>query len=217
MSIKNFLVAGGIVAWPLLVFSLLGVALIIERIIFWYRIKSRERKIITTVLKLYQGNEPIAAIAKLKQNADLPMCRIFLEALVLQDATPTEFRLALETATQAELPLFKRFNTIFQTIIAVSPLLGLLGTILGLMRSFASLDIGNVSGTNATNVTGGISEALTSTVMGLVVAIMTLLFANSFRSLYLQQFALVQEYAGQLELLYRRFYERGDKPYAVTR
>ena len=217
MSITNFLVSGGLVAWPLLAFSLLGVALIIERLFFWYRLKSRQHKVVTTVLKLYRGDQGMAAMTKLKQNADLPVCRIFLEALALHDATPTEFRLALETATQAELPLLKRFNTLFQTIITVSPLLGLLGTILGLIRSFSSLDIGNVSGTNATGVTGGISEALTSTVMGLVVAIFTLLFANFFRSFYLRQLALIQEYGGQLELLYRRSHEKGEKNYATTR
>lgn len=217
MSVTNFFVSGGIVAWPLLIFSLLGVALIIERGIFWYRIKSRQSKVVTTVLKLYRAEQQVAAIAKLKQNLDLPICRIFLEALALENATPTDFRLALETATQAELPLFKRFNTLFQTIIAVSPLLGLLGTILGLMQSFSALDIGNVAGTNAAGVTGGISEALTSTVMGLVVAIFTLLFANSFRSFYLRQLASIQEYGGQLELLYRMFYERGGKTYATSR
>lgn len=217
MSLTTFFVSGGVVAWPLLAFSLVGVALIIERGIFWYRIKSRQHKIVTTVLKLYRADQPVAAMSKLKQNLDLPICRIFLEALALDNATPTEFRLALETATQAELPLFKRFNTLFQTIIAVSPLLGLLGTILGLMQSFSSLDIGNVAGTNAAGVTGGISEALTSTVMGLVVAICTLLFANSFRSFYLRQLALIQEYGGQLELLYRLFYEKGGKTYATSR
>lgn len=78
--------------------------------------------------------------------------------------------------------------------------------------------MGNTGGTNTAGVTGGISEALVSTVMGLVVAIVTLMFANVFRSFYLRQIALIQEYGGQLELLYRRFYEKGgeEKAYANT-
>ncbi|NEQ31699.1 MAG: MotA/TolQ/ExbB proton channel family protein, partial [Leptolyngbya sp. SIO4C5] len=111
------------------------------------------------------------------------------------------FASALESATQAELPLLKRFNTVFQSIIAVSPLLGLLGTILGLIRSFAAIQIGEI-GANAELVTGGISEALVSTAAGLVVAIFTLLFANLFRGLYRRQVALLQEYGSQLEILY---------------
>lgn len=147
----------------------------------------------------------------LKRNADLPIARIFLEALDLENPNSEEFRLALESATQAEIPTLKRFNTVFDTIIAVAPLLGLLGTILGLMQSFSALNIGDVGNTNAAGVTGGISEALVSTVMGLVVAIFTLLFANLFNGLYQRNLAFIQEYGGQLELLYRRFYEKSEE------
>ncbi|MEB3311535.1 MAG: MotA/TolQ/ExbB proton channel family protein [Snowella sp.] len=210
--------AGGIVAWPLLGFSLLAVALIIERLIFWARLQSNQQNVVVDVFKLYRSDaDPMVAIRRLKQHADLPIARIFLEALELEDATPTEFRLALESATQAELPLLKRYNTLFQTIITVSPLLGLLGTILGLMQSFASLKLGSANTTNAAGVTSGISEALISTVMGLVVAISVLLFANAFRSLYQRQIAFIQEYGGQLELLYRRLHEKGGRQYASSR
>jgi biopolymer transport protein ExbB len=215
MTLYDLLVAGGIVSVPLLGFSLLAVALIVERSKFWIAIQSRQNRLIPDVLKLYRS-DPAMAIQKLRKNADLPLARIFLEALSLEDPTPTEFRLALEAATQAELPLLKRFNTLFQTIITVSPLLGLLGTILGLMRSFSSLEIGNTNVANTVGVTGGISEALISTVIGLVVAISTLLFANVFRSLYLRQLASIQEQGGQLELLYRRLYEKGAKVYAPS-
>jgi biopolymer transport protein ExbB len=83
-----------------------------------------------------------------------------------------------------------------------------------LINSFAALRLGDVGGTNSVGVTGGISEALVSTASGLAVAIVTLLFANSFRGLYQRQIALIQEYGGQLELLYRRRYEGGGVPYA---
>jgi biopolymer transport protein ExbB len=101
----------------------------------------------------------------------------------------------LESEAQAELPLSKRFSNIFDTIISLSPFLGLLGTILGLITSFASLNIGEVGGSR-TNVTGGISAALVSTASGLIVAIFTLLFANTFRGFYLRQTARIQEYGG---------------------
>ena len=212
MSIDSIWTAGGFVSLPLLVFSFLAVALIVERIIFWLRVKNKQRRIIKEVFSLYRSN-PVDAIAKLRKNAHLPIARIFLEALELEQPTPDEFRLALDSAAQAELPSLRRFNTWFQTIIAASPLLGLLGTILGLIRSFASIELGNIAATNSAGVTGGLSEALVSTVMGLVVAIITLLFANTFRGLYLRELALIQEYGGQLELLYRRFHQ-GVKKYA---
>ena len=211
MQITILLSAGGIVMIPLLFFSMLVGALIIERIRFWVKINSRQNRIVEEVLKLYRRDNLVSALEKLKQNTDLPIARIFLAALELEEANPEEFRLALESEAQAEIPLLKRFQNIFDTVISLSPLLGLLGTVLGLIASFASLNLGDVGGNQTTNVTGGISEALVSTAAGLVVAIFTLLFANTFRGLYQRQIALIQEYGGQLELLYRRYYEREDK------
>jgi biopolymer transport protein ExbB len=209
MQISNLFTAGGVVMWPLLGFSLLAVALIIERVLFWARINNRQNRIVKEVLKLYRLNNVVGALEKLQQNTDLPIARIFLAALELEEPTPEEFRLALESEAQAEIPLLKRFQNIFETIIGLAPLLGLLGTVLGLIASFSSLNIGDVGGSQTTGVTAGISEALVSTASGLVVAIVTLLFANTFRGLCQRQLAWIQEYGGQLELLYRRRYEKG--------
>ena len=217
MGINNLFTAGGVVMWPLFGFSVLAVALIIERIRFWVRINNRQSRVIRDVLNLYLLDNVVGAMDKLRKNAYLPLARIFLSPLELEEPNPEEFRLALESEAQAEIPLLKRFQNIFETIIGLAPLLGLLGTVLGLIASFASLDIGDVGGTKTAGVTAGISEALVSTATGLVVAIFTLLFANSFRGLYIRQIALIQEYGGQLELLYRRRYERGEKSYAPTR
>ncbi|MDB9473979.1 MotA/TolQ/ExbB proton channel family protein [Dolichospermum circinale] len=211
MEISNLFQAGGIVMWPLLFFSVLGVALIIERITFWVKISNRQNRIVQVVLKVYRQGNMVDALNILHRNADLPIARIFLAALELEEPNPEEFRLALESEAQAEIPLLKRFQNIFDTIIGLAPLLGLLGTVLGLITSFASLNIGDVGGTRTAGVTSGISEALVSTASGLVVAIITLFFANTFRGMYLRQIAWIQEYGGQLELLYRRRYERGDK------
>ncbi len=203
--------------WPLLGFSVLAIALIIERIAFWVRVQKRQNRVVRDVLNLYRRENVVGALDKLKQNADLPIARIFLAALELEEPNPEEFRLALESEAQAEIPLLKRFNTMFETIISLAPLLGLLGTVLGLITSFASLNIGDVGGSRTGGVTSGISEALVSTATGLIVAIFTLLFANMFRGFYIRQIALIQEYGGQLELLYRRRYERGELSYASTR
>ncbi|MCC5622050.1 MotA/TolQ/ExbB proton channel family protein [Nostoc sp. CHAB 5715] len=217
MGIQNLFAAGGIVMWPLLAFSVLGVALIIERIRFWVKINQRQNRVVRDVLNLYRLDNVVGAMDKLQKNADLPLARIFLAALELEEPNPEEFRLALESEAQAEIPVLKRFQNLFETIISLAPLLGLLGTVLGLITSFASLNLGDVGGTKTASVTAGISEALVSTASGLIVAIFILMFANTFRGLYQRQIALIQEYGGQLELLYRRRYERGEKTYASTR
>ncbi|MDJ0619049.1 MAG: MotA/TolQ/ExbB proton channel family protein [Calothrix sp. MO_192.B10] len=211
--IYNLFAAGGVVMFPLLAFSILAIALIIERVIFWSRLGSYQNTVVEDALKFYRENNVVSTLDRLRKNTDLPIARIFLVALELDSATPEDFRLALESAAQAEIPLLKRFQNIFETIISLAPLLGLLGTVLGLINAFKNINIGSATGTPI----GGISEALVSTASGLVVAIITLLFANTFRGLYLRQIAQIQEYGGQLELLYRRYYQRGDKNYAPTR
>jgi biopolymer transport protein ExbB len=213
----NWFTAGGIVMVPLLGFSILSVTLIFERIRFWIGILKRSDRFVREFLGMYRRNQQ-AAFKMLDKNADLPMARIFAAALQLDQPNPEEFRLALESAAQAEIPLLKRFTTVFETIINLSPLLGLLGTVLGLIRSFASIKtLGDVANNNATGVTGGVSEALVSTASGLAVAIFTLFFANAFRGLYLRQMALIQEYGGQMELLYRRRADRRATPYTPPR
>jgi biopolymer transport protein ExbB len=193
----------GIVGIPLLIFSIVAIALIIERIIFWTRVLRRQDGVVRQAIELYREDSDLA-IEKLKRNIDLPIPRIFLEALSLEDAEPDELALAIDGAIQAELPLLKRFSNLFDTIVTLSPLLGLLGTVLGLIQSFSSINLGDVGGSRTAGVTAGISEALVSTAFGLIVALGTLFCANLFRGFYLRQLGLIQEYTAEIELLYRR-------------
>ena len=78
-------------------------------------------------------------------------------------------------------PRLRRYDTALSSIVAISPLLGLLGTVLGLIRSFKGLGLGQPL-ENTEVVISGISEALVSTAIGLVIAIITLAFTNLFRS-----------------------------------
>ncbi|MFN5729092.1 MAG: MotA/TolQ/ExbB proton channel family protein, partial [Pseudanabaena sp.] len=173
------LVAGGITIIPLMICSFLVVTLAIERAIFWSRIKKQQKRIIKTALNIYQ-DDPTQAKEFLQQHIDLPIARIYLEALSIPNATPSEFVLALDARTQSEIPKLKRFNNIFEIIVGLAPLLGLLGTVTGLITSFASLTLGDIGGSKSLNVTGGISEALISTAVGLVVAVIALIAASIF-------------------------------------
>ncbi len=197
------LVAGGITIIPLLFCSFLVVSLAIERSIFWSRIRKNQKRIVRTSLQLYQ-EDPAQAEDFLQQHVDLPIARIYLEALSIPNATPAEFGMALDSRTQSEMPHLKRFNNIFEIIVGLAPLLGLLGTVTGLIASFGSLTLGDVGGSKALNVTGGISEALISTATGLTVAVIALVAASAFRSLYAQQVAYFDECCTQLELQHLR-------------
>ena len=207
MGLIELFRSGGVVMWPLLGCSLLATTLILERGLFWLPLYQQQEPFIQQALQLY-STKPQAAIDSLRKQTHFPIARIFLAALTLEQGNPEDFRLALESAAQAEMPLLKRFNTAFETIIGVAPLLGLLGTILGLMQTFSSLRIGEAVGESAGNVTAGIGTALISTAAGLVVAIATLLFANLYMGLYRRQRSAIETYSGRLELLYRQYYRQ---------
>jgi biopolymer transport protein ExbB len=196
---------GGFVMYPLLFASLISIVLIVERCLFWLRVYRRQRRVVRDVLRLYVNNSEQAR-KKLEIEIDLPIARIFLAALELDRPNTEEFQIALESSAQAEIPVLKRFNTAFDSIVTLAPLLGLLGTVTGLMTSFASVQFGDLSGEKAAEVTGGISEALITTATGLIIAIFTAFFANIFRGFYQQQIYLIQEYGGQLELIFRRYH-----------
>jgi biopolymer transport protein ExbB len=197
------LVAGGVTIIPLLFCSFLVVSLAIERSIFWSRVRKQQKRIVRTALQIYQEN-PVQAEDFLQKHTDLPIARIYLEALSIPNATPTEFSLALDARMQAEIPRLKRFNNIFEITVGLAPLLGLIGTVTGLITSFGSLTLGEVGGSKSLNVTGGISEALISTATGLIVAVIGLIAASLFRSLYSQQVAYFDECCTQLELQHLR-------------
>lgn len=198
-KLGELLIAGGVVIIPLVLLSIVVIAFTIERVRFWYPIKRHQKAVVRSVLSLYR-DDPNLAIDKLKQNLSQPIARVFLEAVSIPDATPTEFRLALDAGTQAEIPSLKRFNNVFETIVGLAPLLGLLGTVIGLIQSFGSLTLGDVGGSKTVGVTAGISEALISTAAGLVVAVLALIAGNVFRSFYAQEVAYIDESCTQLEL-----------------
>ena len=199
--------SGGIVMWPLLLISITSLACIFERIAYWKDvINKNDSKLMNTVEKY----STISSVDFLKQNEipSIPLEKVLLDSLkiidrsLLTDKNTIDLKLALEISIQSIQSEFGKFSNLFSTIITVSPLLGLLGTVLGLINSFSFIKLGE-SGVNAQEVTGGISEALISTATGLIIAIITLIFSNYFNSLWRKQNSILNQYCGRFEMLYR--------------
>ena len=199
--------SGGIVMWPLLLISITSLACIFERIAYWKDvIKKNDSKLMITVEKY----STISSVDFIKQNeiSSIPLEKVLLDSLkiiersLLTDKNSIDLKLALEISIQSIQSEFGKFSNLFSTIITVSPLLGLLGTVLGLINSFSFIKLGE-SGVNAQEVTGGISEALISTATGLIIAIITLIFSNYFNSLWRKQNSILNQYCGRFEMLYR--------------
>ena len=193
--------------WPLLLISITSLACIFERFVYWNEAMVNNDHLLISVVKKYST---ISFDSLMKENyiSSLPLERVLSNSLKIvyqsgiKDRNNIDIKLALEISIQSIQSEFGKFSNLFSTIITVSPLLGLLGTILGLINSFSFLKLGQ-SGVNTLEVSGGISEALISTAAGLIVAIITLIFSNIFNSLWRKQNSILNQYSGRFEILYR--------------
>ena len=195
---NNLFNSGGFVMWPLLVCSITSLSCIFERFYYWGIIDWHNRNTLEIIIEKFI-NHPNDSIKFLKQNKIYPLARILIRVADYKNLDSESFHLALTYAIQSSIKDIKKFDNLFSTIITISPLLGLLGTILGLIKSFALLDLGK-GDINSVGVTGGISEALVSTAAGLIVAIFTLMFANYFKSQSNNHISLIKENSAKLEL-----------------
>ena len=193
--------------WPLLLISITSLACILERFAYWKDLIKKDDNKLTITVEKYSNINSINDIKK-NQIGLIPLEKVLFQSLQIIDQCllienkNVDIKLALEISIQSIQAEFGKFSNLFSTIITVSPLLGLLGTVLGLINSFSFIQLGE-SGANVKEVTGGISEALISTATGLIVAIITLVFSNYFNSLWKKQNAILNQYCGKFEMLYR--------------
>lgn len=198
---------GGPAMWPLLALSILSLSVILERLWFWARILTRERDIVNRVLDAATQDWEVATeIARRSSNK--PIGRFLFAPLRLSQPDPEVFRLALETAAEEELGAMRRGDKILEAVIALAPLLGLFGTVWGLIVSLRSIRIGDLGTGAASEVTLGIGEALISTAAGLVVAIGSLAFYRLFQLFLANQVKVFRKAGNEMELLYRQFWAK---------
>jgi biopolymer transport protein ExbB len=213
VNIADLFLRGGIAMWPLLFLSVLALGTVIERIWFWSKILTREREVAGRVLEA--ARREWKAATEIAQRANrLPMGRFLYAALNLKDPDPEVFRLALETAANEELAAMRRGDKILEAVIALSPMLGLLGTVLGLINSLGSISLNDLgTGEAAAGTSLGIAEALISTATGLVIAILSLAFYRLFQGFVFGQAKVFRQSGSELELLYRQAWAlSGGKP-----
>lgn len=201
MDILAFFGKVGPVIWPLLFFSILCLSVILERLWFWLRILTQEKETVDRVLDAAHSNWEIAAeIAR--RATDQPIGRFLYAPLSKPKSSPELFRLALESTAEYELAQMRRGEKVLELVIAVAPLLGLFGTVWGLIRSLESIRIGDLGTESTAGVTTGIGEALYATATGLVIAIFCLVFYRLFQALVVNQVKVFRKAGNDLEILY---------------
>jgi len=195
----NFFVRGGPIMYPLLICSLISVAVIVERIIFWLSAeRGRDTLLISDMLQMAAKNQYEKAAQRARGSRDY-IARILLEGIVHRSYSLSQ---ALEMGAEEEIKRMRRNLTILDTIITLAPLLGILGTVMGIIDSFHLLGAAGIESPRV--VTEGIAQALITTAAGLTIAIMTLIPYNYFLSRIERSTRELEKFASSLELTFER-------------
>jgi biopolymer transport protein ExbB len=203
MNSLSIFLKGGPIMVPILIVSLLVMATVIERVIFLIRYqRDRSPQTVREIFASVEHGRPDEAIRVGEKSSD-SVASVVTAALRERD---TSYTSALLTASSRELKKFNRGLPLLDTAITIAPLLGLLGTVMGMIRSFG-LIAGELDAPAA--ITGGIAEALIATAFGLLVAIMALLPFNYLNARMEEARAELEEAGNRLEILLVRRGVRG--------
>ena len=202
--VKHF-EAGGPIMWPILITAIVAVAVVGERTIWWWR-ESRKRDP-QALEKIFAAieNGDFAEAARLAKGSEDPIIRTIWHGM---NHFHSSLQGALQVAAGAELQKAGRFLVVMDTLVTLAPLLGLLGTVSGIFRTFIALGSQSVEGAMG-QITGGIGEALIATMCGLAIAIFALIPFNFFtRKVAQLQFEL-ESAATNVEVMVTAAKQRG--------
>ena len=201
------LARGGPVMIPLAACSIMALGVVIDRAWTWWRLgRSRDPEIV--LARAAQGEWTEAW--KLGEVSRSPVARVLAAGIQHRNPAPT---LAMESAARHEIARLKRFLPVLDTIVTLSPLLGLLGTVTGMIAAFGIMGQSGMSSPHA--ITGGVAEALIATAVGLGIAITALVPLNFFNSRVDAMHETIERYGSDLELLLAEAPRRGGEAHGA--
>jgi biopolymer transport protein ExbB len=190
---------GGPVMWPLLIASLVALTVVFERLVFVIQERlRRDPAALETLLRLAEKGDFQGAYEAGKKSRGY-VARALTHALKHRDIS---FSNALLHASSIELQRFNRGISVLDTIVTLAPLLGLFGTVTGMIHAFGLLGASELGAPTA--ITGGIAEALIATAFGLVIAMVALLPFNFLNARLEQARQEIENAAAQLEMMILR-------------
>ncbi len=191
--------SGGPVMYPLLACSVIVMTVIIERIIFWVRVNMRRNQpLVDEVLEFCRAGDWEAVREKTAESKDY-IIRILITGILHREFSMTK---AMESAGAEEIKRMRRYMGVIDTMITVAPLLGIFGTVLGIITSFDVLGTTGIEHPEA--VTAGIAQALLTTAAGLGIAILSVFPYNYFTSRVENAALNIEKYATSLEIVYEK-------------
>lgn len=171
---------GGVIMWMLLAFSVIALAFIIERFFALWRAKINVNEFLQKIRKALIVNRSVREAVKICEQYRGPVASIMKVGLLKHGRPKEDVEKAIENAAAYEMGRLERGLVVLATTANVAPLLGFLGTVTGMIRSFDALAAAGLS--NPGLVASGIKEALTTTAGGLAVAIPVQIAYNYFMS-----------------------------------
>lgn len=185
--------------WPLLACSMLVLFVIVERSLFWLQTSmTRNRALIDDVLELCRRGDWEQVRSKVAGSRDY-VIRVLVSGILHREFSMLK---AMESAAADEIGLMRRYMNVLDTMITVAPLLGIFGTVLGIISSFEML--GTVGIEQPKAVTAGIAQALITTAYGLGIAILSVFPYNYFNSRISRAALSIEKYATSLEIVYNK-------------
>ena len=192
--------AGGPIMWPVLLVSFMMITVAVERIIFIFRENSRRQpELVDKMLELVEAKDIEGALELGKKSQDY-VARILVYAINHKEHSLGN---AFTRAANQEMQRFSQGLPTLDTCITAAPLLGLLGTVTGMMKTFASLGGGDI-GAAAGQITGGVAEALIATACGLLIAVTGLLPFNILNARVEQARHEVEDASNSLEIILKK-------------
>ena len=196
----DLFIKGKEIMWPILLLSFVAVTVVVERLLFIIRENaSREPEVVEKMLEAVERRDIDSALAIGRKSKD------FIAKILVYSLSNREFSLsnAFVRASGQELARYQQGMAALDTCITAAPLLGLLGTVTGMMRTFGALGTGDI-GAAAGQITGGVAEALIATACGLAIAVMCLLPFNYLNARADQAKQDVADASHALEILLKK-------------
>ncbi len=192
-AFTTYLHQGGFMMYPLILCSILAIGIILERLYTFRKATSVDPEELLDEIKQTYKPGDTAVATKRMDDAHTPYARIFARGLKNAARGPDSIELAMSQEAANEIPTLENYLSGLRTIVTIAPLLGLLGTIAGMIASFKQVAAGGLS--SPTAVMAGVSEALVSTATGIGIAVIGLIAYNYFGNL-VKRFIEDMEYYG---------------------
>ena len=164
----DYIQKGGLLMWPILVCSIISIAVFAERLLYFHRASIDVGEFLKGLANLIQRRNFAEALHE-SAGTPGPIARVIHAAIIRHDAPRSELREIVQEAGQLEVPKLERYLGVLATLAFLAPLLGLLGTVTGIIDAFGTISSHGGYAT-VTELSGGIYKSLLTTAAGLVVA-----------------------------------------------